>query len=193
MVAGIGTVVVIYAGYYFKESPTSSPSEGDREAPRSDSGVEGRRGGDARFLTYLLLFMASMLGVVMAGDVVTLFIFWEGTSITSFLLVAYKTKDEEARKGAFQALFITGGGGIALLAGLLMVSFVTGSTQFTAILSSGDALRNSAIYPVLLLLVAFGAFTNSSSGPHLAAAGHDHCRHGLHICIRPRWSTPAST
>ena len=165
VVAGIGTVVVIYAGYYFKESPTSSPSEGDREAPRSDSGVEGRRGGDARFLTYLLLFMASMLGVVMAGDVVTLFIFWEGTSITSFLLVAYKTKDEEARKGAFQALFITGGGGIALLAGLLMVSFVTGSTEFTAILGSGDALRNSAIYPVLLLLVAFGAFTKSAQFP----------------------------
>ena len=109
--------------------------------------------------------MASMLGVVMAGDVITLFIFWEGTSITSFLLVAYKTKDEEARRGGFQALFITGGGGIALLAGLLMVSTVTGSTQFAAILSSGDALRSSAIYPVMLLLVAFGAFTKSAQFP----------------------------
>jgi NADH:ubiquinone oxidoreductase subunit 5 (subunit L)/multisubunit Na+/H+ antiporter MnhA subunit len=143
IVTGIGTLVTVYAGYYFK---------GDSE-------------NHARFLTYLLLFMASMLGVVMAGDVITLFIFWEGTSITSFLLVAYKTKDEEARRGGFQALFITGGGGIALLAGLLMVSTIAGDTSFTAILSSGDALRGSAIYPVMLLLVAFGAFTKSAQFP----------------------------
>lgn len=141
IVTGIGTLVVVYAGYYFKEA------------------------NHARFLTYLLLFMASMLGVVMAGDVITLFIFWEGTSITSFLLVAYKTKDAEARNGGFQALFITGGGGIALLAGLLLVATVVGDTSFVAILSSGDALRTSAIYPVMLLLVAFGAFTKSAQFP----------------------------
>ena len=143
IVTGIGVLVTVYAGYYFK---------GDGE-------------NHARFLTYLLLFMGSMLGVVMAGDVITLFIFWEGTSITSFLLVAYKTKDEAARRGGFQALFITGGGGIALLAGLLMVSAIAGDTSFATILGSGDALRNSAIYPVMLLLVAFGAFTKSAQFP----------------------------
>ncbi len=143
IVTGIGTLVVVYAGYYFK---------GDSD-------------NHARFLTYLLLFMASMLGLVMAGDVVTLFIFWEGTSITSFLLVAYKTKDEEARRGGFQALFITGGGGIALLASLLMAATLAGGTSFAAILSSGDALRSSPIYPVMLLLVAFGAFTKSAQFP----------------------------
>ena len=74
-----------------------------------------------RFLTYLMLFMVSMLGLVLAGDVLTLFIFWEGTSILSYLLVAYKTKSEAARYGAFRALVITGGGGIALLGGLLFV------------------------------------------------------------------------
>ena len=89
-----------------------------------------RRANHARFLTYLLLFMTSMLGVVLAGDVITLFIFWEGTSITSFLLVAYKTKDEAARRGAFKALFITGGGGIALLAGLLFVARSRGAADF---------------------------------------------------------------
>jgi NADH:ubiquinone oxidoreductase subunit 5 (subunit L)/multisubunit Na+/H+ antiporter MnhA subunit len=60
--------------------------------------------------------MTSMLGVVLAGDIVTLFLFWEGTSVTSFLLIGFKTDDEAARKGAFKALLITGGGGLALLA-----------------------------------------------------------------------------
>ena len=142
LVTFIGTLVVVYAGQYFK---------GDQ--------------GAWRFLAYLLLFMVSMLGIVTAGDVLTLFIFWEGTSILSFLLVAYKTKSEEARYGAFRALFITGGGGIALLAGLLFVSSVAGGTDFATILSSGEVLRHSAVYPVMLGLVAFGAFTKSAQWP----------------------------
>ena len=159
LVTGIGTLVIIYTGYYFK---------GDQTA--------------WRFLAYLLLFMASMLGLVMAGDVISLFIFWEGTSITSFLLVAYKTKDEAARKGAFQALFLTGGGGIALLAGLLMVAYVSGSTSFVEILNSGDALRSSAIYPVMLLLVAFGAFTKSAQFPaHIWLPRHDRANPGQRL------------
>ena len=169
IVTGIGVLVTVYAGYYFKAAPTLTPtlSQGERGPELPLPLGEGRGEGEnhARFLTYLLLFMASMLGVVMAGDVITLFIFWEGTSITSFLLVAYKTKDEAARRGGFQALLITGGGGIALLAGLLMVSAIAGDTSFAAILGSGDALRSSAIYPVMLLLVAFGAFTKSAQFP----------------------------
>ncbi len=142
LVTGIGTLVVLYAGYYFADDPSAW-----------------------RFLTYLLLFITAMLGLVMAGDVITLFVFWELTSITSFLLVAYKTKDEAARRGAFRALFITGGGGIALLAGLLLVAEVAGSTQLPAILAAGDDLRSSRLYPVMLLLVAFGAFTKSAQVP----------------------------
>lgn len=138
----IGVLVVIYAGQYFKSDQSAW-----------------------RFLVYLLLFMASMLGLVMAGDVVTLFIFWEGTSIVSFLLVAYKYKDEAARQGAFKALFITGGGGIALLAGLLIVAHVAGSADLPAILGRGEQLRNSALYPVMLGLVALGAFTKSAQFP----------------------------
>ena len=142
LVTGIGTLVIIYTGYYFK---------GDQTA--------------WRFLTYILLFMASMLGLVMSGDVLTLFIFWEGTSITSFLLVAYKYKYEEARRGAFKALFITGGGGIALLVGLLIAGYVAGGTDFATILSSGDVLRSSALYPLMLLMVVTGAFTKSAQWP----------------------------
>ncbi len=142
LVTGIGTLVIIYTGYYFK---------GDHSA--------------WRFLSYLLLFMTMMMGVLLAGDVVTLFVFWEGTSLTSFLLIAYKTKDEAARRGAFKSLFITGGGGIALLAGLLFVSSVAGDTSYGTILASGPALRASPLYPVMLGLVAFGAFTKSAQVP----------------------------
>ena len=138
----IGTLIIIYTGQYFK---------GDK--------------GAWRFLTYLLLFMVSMLGLVMAGDVLTLFIFWEGTSVLSFLLVAYKTQSAAARHGAFRALFITAGGGIALLIGSLFLSSVVGSTQFATILNSGDLLRSSNLYLVILILVALGAFTKSAQFP----------------------------
>ncbi len=142
IITGIGVLVVVYSGYYF---------QGDRSA--------------WRFLCYLFLFMAAMLGLVLAGDIVTLFVFWEVTSITSFLLVAYKTNDEAARRGAFKALFITGGGGIALLVGLLLVSTIAGGSDWASIVGAGDTLRASALYPVMLGLVAFGAFTKSAQFP----------------------------
>jgi NADH:ubiquinone oxidoreductase subunit 5 (subunit L)/multisubunit Na+/H+ antiporter MnhA subunit len=142
LVTGIGALVVVYSGHYFK---------GDNSA--------------WRFLSYLFLFMTAMIGLLLAGDVITLFVFWEGTSLTSFLLIAYKTKDEAARRGAFKSLFITGGGGIALLAGLLFVSAVAGDTSFAVILVNGAALRASPLYGVMLGLVAFGAFTKSAQVP----------------------------
>ncbi len=142
IVSFIGVLVIVYGGQYFKGDDTAW-----------------------RFQTYMLVFMTSMLGLVMAGDVLTLFIFWEGTSILSYLLVAYKYKDEAARQGAFRALFITGGGGIALLAGLLFVGHVAGGMDFRTILGSGDVLRGSNLYPVMLGLVAFGAFTKSAQFP----------------------------
>lgn len=142
LVSGIGTLVIIYTGYYFQKEPSAW-----------------------RFLSYLLLFMGSMLGLVMAGDIISLFIFWEGTSITSFLLVAYKTNYSEARDGAFKALFITGGGGIALLFGLLIVSGITGENSLSGILASGELLRDSALYPLMLGLLALAAFTKSAQFP----------------------------
>jgi NADH:ubiquinone oxidoreductase subunit 5 (subunit L)/multisubunit Na+/H+ antiporter MnhA subunit len=142
LVTGIGTLVIVYAGYYFK---------GDDSA--------------WRFLAYLFLFMTAMVGVLLAGDVITLFVFWELTSVSSFLLIAYKTKDEAARRGAFKSLFITGGGGVALLAGVLFVSSVAGGTDYTTILNSGDVLRASPLYGVMLGLIAFGAFTKSAQVP----------------------------
>ena len=142
LVTGIGSLIIIYAGYYFA---------GDT--------------GAWRFLAYLFLFMGMMLGLVMAGDLVTLFIFWEGTSITSFLLVAYKYNYDSARRGAFKALFITGGGGIALLAGFLFLSHISGSSDLATILVSGATIRASELYLVALMLIAFGAFTKSAQAP----------------------------
>lgn len=142
LITFIGAWVVIYTGQYFK----------------GESGVW-------RFNLYLFLFMASMLGLVMAGDVITLFIFWESTSITSYLLIAYKAKDPEAQRSGFRALFITGGGGIALLAGLVFTSIVVGGADFATILSSGDILRSHPYYWVMLGLIAFGAFTKSAQFP----------------------------
>jgi multicomponent K+:H+ antiporter subunit A len=142
LITGIGTLVVIYAGQYFGDDTSAW-----------------------RFHAYTLLFMLAMLGLVLAGDLITLFLFWEGTSISSFLLIAYKFKDEAARKGAFKSLFITGGGGIAMLAGFLFVISITGGTDFKTVLSSGDLLRASPLYPVFFALIAFGAFTKSAQFP----------------------------
>lgn len=142
LITGIGTLIVIYAGQYFGDDASAW-----------------------RFHTYTLLFMLAMLGLVLAGDLITLFLFWEGTSVSSFLLIAYKFKDEAARKGAFKSLFITGGGGIAMLAGFLFVMSITGSADFKTVLASGDLLRANPLYPVFFLLIAFGAFTKSAQFP----------------------------
>ncbi len=142
LVSGIGTLVVIYTGYYFA----------------------GEDGG-WRFLAYLFLFMAAMLGLVLAGDVITLWFFWEGTGITSFLLIAFKTGDEAARRGAFRSLFITGGGGIALLAGLLWLSLLAGGADYGTILGRGDLLRAHPHYLPLLVLILLGAFAKSAQVP----------------------------
>lgn len=158
LITPIGTLVVVYAGYYFKNAPDVW-----------------------RFFTYIFLFMGAMLGLVMAGDGITLFIFWESTSIVSFLLVAYKSTDDSARKGAFKAPFITAGGGVALLAGLLFITHVVGDARFITILNSGETLRQSPYYLIILVLVSLGAFTKSA-------------RHRpVRTCIQQPWSKPAST
>ncbi len=142
LVTGIGALVVIYAGYYLADDPS---------APR--------------FYAYLFLFMAAMLGLVLAGDLVTLWFCWECTSITSFLLIGYKQKDPKARAAAMKSLFITGGGGIALLAGVVWVGSIAGGVDFQTVLSSGALLRSSPWYLPVFGLFAFAAFTKSAQFP----------------------------
>ncbi len=173
IITGIGTLVVIYTGYYFDNSghDTSvfdkSKIDNRNPTPQPEvSNIEYRIPNiEYRFFAYTLLFMFAMLGVVLAGDLITLFLFWEGTSISSFLLIGYKYKDEAARKGAFKSLFITGGGGIALLAGFLFVMHISGSADLKTVLASREILTASPLYPVLFTLIALGAFTKSAQFP----------------------------
>ncbi len=142
MVLGIGALVVMYARYYLDEEDS---------APR--------------FFAFLLLFMGSMLGLVMSGNLLVMVVFWEMTSISSFLLIGYWSQREDAREGAKMALAITGGGGFALLAGVLLIGREVGSFDLDVVLAAGDAIRASANYPWILGLVLLGAFTKSAQFP----------------------------
>ena len=113
----------------------------------------------------MLMFMGSMLGLVVSDDLITLFVYWELTSITSFLLIGFDHNREAARRGAIQALVITGGGGLALLAGFVMIRELTGLSSMTDVLAAGDTLRDSVFYTPILILVLCGAFTKSAQMP----------------------------
>lgn len=142
LITGIGTLIVLYSGGYLKGHP--------------DQG---------RFFSFILMFMGAMLGLVLAEDLITLFVYWELTSITSFLLIGFDHQREAARRGAVQALIITGGGGLVLLAGLIAIREFTGLSTTTEILEAGDLLRQSDVYAPILILVLFGAFTKSAQMP----------------------------
>ncbi|WMS42030.1 putative monovalent cation/H+ antiporter subunit A [Acuticoccus sp. MNP-M23] len=142
LITGIGTAIVIYAGGYLKGYAHQG-----------------------RFMMYLLLFMGSMLGLVVADDLITLFVFYELTSITSFLLIGFDHKREAARRAAVQALVITGGGGLALLAGLVLMRLVSGETSVTGLFAAPDVLRDAPAYTAIAILVILGAFTKSAQVP----------------------------
>ncbi|MCT4654870.1 MAG: putative monovalent cation/H+ antiporter subunit A [Cohaesibacter sp.] len=142
LISGIGTFIILYAGGYLKG--------------HADQG---------RFFSFLFLFMGSMLGVVMADNLITLFIYWELTSITSFLLIGFNHKYEASRRAAIQALVVTGGGGLALLAGFILMAHNGGSYEMSELLGRGDILRDNALYVPILLLVLGGAFTKSAQFP----------------------------
>lgn len=142
LILGIGFLIVLYASYYL---------------PQQD-----RLG---RFYAYLLLFMGSMLGIVLAGNLIQLLICWELTSLTSFLLVSYGYEREEARTGARMALTVTGAGGLALLGGFLLLGHIAGSFELAVILAAGDTIRAHPLYLPMLLLILLGVFTKSAQVP----------------------------
>lgn len=118
-----------------------------------------------RFFTFLQIFMGAMLGVVISGNIIQMAVFWELTSLTSFMLIAYWYHRRDARRGARMSLIITGGGGLCLLAGVLMMGQVVNSYDLDEILQSGDLIRNHRWYPILLCLFALGALTKSAQFP----------------------------
>jgi multicomponent K+:H+ antiporter subunit A len=138
----IGLLVILYAHYYLSANDSLS-----------------------RLYTYLLLFMGSMLGVVLSENLIQLLIFWELTSLSSFLLIAYWRHREAARTGAKMALAITGAGGLALLGGFILLGEIVGSYELTTVLASGDLVRAHPLYLPALLLILLGAFTKSAQFP----------------------------
>ncbi|RUO72837.1 monovalent cation/H+ antiporter subunit A [Idiomarina seosinensis] len=142
LILGIGVLIIIYAHYYLSEADD-----------------------DARFYGCLLLFMASMLGIVMADNILLMWAFWELTSISSFLLIGYWFHSSDARRGARMALATTGAGGLALLAGLLIIGNIAGSYQFDQVLAAADQIKAHAYYTPALILVLLGAFTKSAQFP----------------------------
>jgi len=140
MISGIGTLIVIYSGAYL---------HGHRHL--------------GRFLAFMLMFMGAMLGVVLASNMLALFGFWELTSVTSFLLIGFDHARQASRRAAIQALVVTGMGGLALLAGLVLLHQMTGNWDIAGARDAG--INQHALYPLLLVLFLLGAFTKSAQFP----------------------------
>jgi multicomponent K+:H+ antiporter subunit A len=142
LVSGMGLLVIVYARYYLSADDPA-----------------------ARFYSLLLGFMGAMLGVVVSGNLVQLVVFWELTSVFSFLLIGYWTHRKDARRGARMAFTVTATGGLALLAGVLLLGHIVGSYELDAVLRSGDTVRAHELYPMALGLVLLGALTKSAQFP----------------------------
>lgn len=118
-----------------------------------------------RFYAYLMLFMGSMLGIVLSENLILMVVFWELTSLSSFLLISYWQHRHEGRSGARMALAVTGGGGLALIAGVLMLGNMAGSFNLSVVLESGELIKSNPMYPLMLILVLLGVFTKSAQFP----------------------------
>jgi len=142
LASGMGLLVIVYARYYLSADDPAT-----------------------RFYSLLLAFMGSMVGVVISGNLVQLVLFWELTSVFSFLLIGYWYHRKDARRGARMAFTVTGAGGLALLAGVLLLGQIAGGNDLDTVLAAGDRIRDHELYPVALGLVLLGALTKSAQFP----------------------------
>lgn len=142
LISGIGTMVLVYAGGYM-------------------AGMAQRE----RLFVLLLLFMVAMLGCTTSDNLLLLFGFWELTSLTSFLLVGFKHEYESARKSAQQALMVTAGGGLVLLAGFILLGQAAGTYTISELLANADAWRDGPLVKPALVCIFIGAFTKSAQLP----------------------------
>jgi multicomponent Na+:H+ antiporter subunit A len=142
LITGIGALIVPYASTYLGPHPYAS-----------------------RFYVSLFAFMGSMLGVVLSDNVLLLFVFWELTGFTSYLLIGFDFVRPEARRAALQALLVTAGGGLALLAAGVLLAQVNGTTQISEWFATGDVLVTHPMYGVIVGLVLLAAFTKSAQFP----------------------------
>jgi multicomponent Na+:H+ antiporter subunit A len=141
-ISGVGALILLYAGAYL----AGHPHQG-------------------RFLGYMLAFMGAMLGLVLSDSLMALFLFWELTSITSFLLIGFDHSRQAARRGAIQALVITNIGGMFLLAAAILVHQLAGTWEMSALRGMGDLVRDHALYGLVLICFLGAAFTKSAQFP----------------------------
>ncbi len=142
LILGIGLLVIIFARFYL--------------APRDPMGS---------FYSYLLVFQGAMLGIVLSDNILLLLVFWELTSLSSFLLIGFWRHLEAGRRGARMALTVTGAGGLALLAGVLLLGRIAGSFELSVILTRAEAIQSSPLYLPMLILILLGAFAKSAQVP----------------------------
>ncbi len=142
IILGIGGLVVIYGAAYLEKNPFLP-----------------------RFLSVVLIFMSAMLGVVLSGNALLLFIFWELTSITSFILIGFEHHRQTARAAAWQALLVTSAGGLALLAGIVLLYLITGSFEIADWIGQAQRVQQHTLAPAALLLILLGAMAKSAQFP----------------------------
>ena len=142
LILGIGLLIIFYARFYL--------------SPADPMG---------RFFSFLMLFQGAMLGIVLSDNILLLLVFWELTSLSSFLLIGYWRHLPQARRGARMALAVTGAGGLAMIAGMLILGQIAGSYDLSVILTQRAAVQTSDWYLPALILILLGAFTKSAQFP----------------------------
>ena len=142
LITGIGSLVFLYAGAYMKGYSNTD-----------------------RFYFFLFLFSGAMLGLVLSGNLIQLFVFWELTSVLSFLLISFFHEKDSARKAAFQSFFITGFGGLILLTGIIFIGSIVHSYSYIDWIAQSDIIKESRFYLPGLILILIGAFTKSAQFP----------------------------
>lgn len=142
LISGIGALIIIYGGAYLHGHPYLG-----------------------RFYSLVLLFMTAMLGVVLSGNALLLFVAWELTSISSFFLIGFEHHKPNARAAAWQALLVTGFGGLAMLAGFALLGYITDSFELSVWVAQAKAIQGHALAPAALLLILAGAATKSAQFP----------------------------
>ncbi len=142
LITGIGALVVLYASAYLANHPQAG-----------------------RFYASLFAFMGSMLGVALSDNILTLFMFWELTGFTSFLLIGFEHERDDARSAALQALIVTGGGGLALLAAGVLLIDISGTAHLSAMVAESASIGGNSAYTAVVGLVLLAAFTKSAQVP----------------------------
>ncbi|WP_407681688.1 Na+/H+ antiporter subunit A [Pseudalkalibacillus salsuginis] len=142
LISGIGTLVVLYSIFYLDKNEKLN-----------------------NFYVFLYIFMGAMLGVVLSDNIYALYLFWELTSISSFLLIGYWYERQASRYGALKSMIITVLGGLSMLGGLILLSIITGTTSIREMIAASDTVLESPYFTGILVLILLGAFTKSAQFP----------------------------